>query len=112
MAARGPPNIYPKTFAFIFGKTEWRSHARGSNEQPVSGCLQAPAHRRAARLVHAPGWPVHEAVSPDSRTARDPGDLQGAGSAFPRPPAPGGVVGGECLYHLRPPVAAGGADGF
>src|ERR1041384_548261 len=107
MAAHGPPNIYPKTFAFIFAKTEWRSHARGSNEPAVSGCLPAKAHRRAARLVHAAGRPVHEAVSSDPRAARNPGDLQADGSGFHGHAATCRVVGRGCRHHLRGPVAAG-----
>jgi thiamine biosynthesis lipoprotein len=52
-------------FACIFAKTGRISHARGSNDQPVSRCLPQAAHGRASRVVHASGGPVPETIPPD-----------------------------------------------
>ncbi len=86
-------------------------HARGSNEQPLSGCLPAPAHRCAAGVVHAAGGTLSEAVSRDPFQARNPGDLQTARPGG-RSDAPAGRDPGRGRsHHLRRPAAAGRGHG-
>ena len=92
-------------------KTGRISHARGSNDQPISGRLPAPAHRRAAGVVHAAGGPVSEAVPRDPRPARDSGNLQAARPGGHRHPAAGGNSGRGRRHHFRRPAAAGRAHG-
>ncbi len=109
--AVGGPYTDRKSFASSCAKTDWRQHARGSNEQPLSGCLPAPADRRPAGVVHAAGGPVHEAVPGDPRQARHSGDLQAAGPGRHGDAAAGRSSGCGRGHHLRRPAAAGRADG-
>jgi FAD:protein FMN transferase len=59
----------PQGFRVFFAKTGRISHARGSNDKPLFGCLPAPAHRCAAGMVHAAGRPLHETSTGRSATS-------------------------------------------